>query len=383
MYPPDESRPPPYSGYGGEQQPPMYHQQHQAGYPPPQQQGYPGPGGPAGAARGQGPKAGRGGRQSRAAPQQRAQQQQQPQSRKQQQRKHPQQQQQQRPPQPKQKAQVVRAQRRDEHSEISLCIKFSLFFANFVFWIAGCACIAAGVWAWSDRGVLGDLDQLISSPLVDPVWWFLVIGGVIFILATFGCIGALRENIMLLKIYSGLLGLILLVEIGGGVAIYFYRAELESLFADQLTDIAITNYRGNEDFQDVVDALQTGLSCCGVNGYQDWDMNIYFNCSESYVGNNKNLEACGVPFSCCLIDPAVSEVINTQCGYNVRSESLSQISSKINTVGCLSSFQMWLQTNLVVIAIAAGVILLIEIFGFCFSTSLVSDIKRQKSKWRH
>ena len=35
------------------------------------------------------------------------------------------------------------------------------------------------------------------------------------------------------------------------------------------------------------------LLCCGVTGYRDWEMNLYFNCTSP------SGEACGVPFSCC------------------------------------------------------------------------------------
>ena len=42
--------------------------------------------------------------------------------------------------------------------------------------------------------------------------------------------------------------------------------------------------------------ISTQLQCCGIEGPQDWDKNVYFNCSSASVGSR---EACGVPFSCC------------------------------------------------------------------------------------
>ena len=51
--------------------------------------------------------------------------------------------------------------------------------------------------------------------------------------------------------------------------------------------------------------------------FQDWNMNIYFNCSSVAVGSR---EGCGVPFSCCK--PKEDEVIkNKQCGYDVRKDT--------------------------------------------------------------
>lgn len=43
-------------------------------------------------------------------------------------------------------------------------------------------------------------------------------------------------------------------------------------------------------------------SCCGAHGPDDWNLNIYFNCTDL----NPSRERCGVPFSCCVKDPAVS-----------------------------------------------------------------------------
>ena len=48
--------------------------------------------------------------------------------------------------------------------------------------------------------------------------------------------------------------------------------------------------------------LLSQWSCCGAHGPDDWNLNIYFNCTEL----NPSRERCGVPFSCCVKDPAVS-----------------------------------------------------------------------------
>ncbi|KAJ8022519.1 Tetraspanin-17 [Holothuria leucospilota] len=268
--------------------------------------------------------------------------------------------------------------RRNVPSEVSDCVKYSLFLYNFIFWVVGALFIAAGIWAFHDRGVFNELKELGTSNisfLTDPVIWLFFLGSVVFILGTMGCLGALRENICMLKTFTVMMGIILLLEIGGGIAVYFYRAEIEGEITNFVSDVTIKEYRDNPDFQDLIDAVQTSLSCCGVVSYNDWDMNIYFNCS----GPPRNPEACGVPFSCCVPE-GDSEVVNTQCGYGVRKMSDS-IASKIYTSGCIDEFRAWINTYLYYLAGVAGLIILVELFGFCFAQSLINDVKRQRSRW--
>lgn len=52
------------------------------------------------------------------------------------------------------------------------------------------------------QGVLSNLSSITDLGGLDPVWLFMVVGGVMFILGFAGCIGALRENTFLLKFVS-------------------------------------------------------------------------------------------------------------------------------------------------------------------------------------
>jgi len=86
--------------------------------------------------------------------------------------------------------------------EVSCCIKYFIFGFNVIFWFLGIAFLGIGLWAWNEKGVLSNISSITDLGGFDPVWLFLVVGGVMFILGFAGCIGALRENTFLLKFVS-------------------------------------------------------------------------------------------------------------------------------------------------------------------------------------
>ncbi|KAM6474508.1 tetraspanin-17 isoform 4-T4 [Liasis olivaceus] len=218
--------------------------------------------------------------------------------------------------------------------------------------LLGAAFLAIGLWAWAEKGVLSNLSSITDLGGFDPVWLFLVVGGVMFVLGFAGCIGALRENTFLLKF---------------------------DWIKDQLNFFINNNvkaYRDDIDLQNLIDFAQEYWSCCGAHGPNDWNLNIYFNCTDS----NPSRERCGVPFSCCVKDPA-EDVLNTQCGYDVRLKLELEQQTFIHTKGCAGQFEKWLQDNLIVVAGTFVGVALLQIFGICLAQNLVSDINAVKANW--
>ncbi|XP_062902962.1 tetraspanin-5a isoform X1 [Mobula hypostoma] len=239
----------------------------------------------------------------------------------------------------------------------------------------GVAFLGVGLWAWNEKGVLSNISSITDLGGFDPVWLFLVVGGVMFILGFAGCIGALRENTFLLKFFSVFLGVIFFLELTAGVLAFVFKDWIR----DQLNFFINKNiraYRDDIDLQNLIDFTQEYWECCGAHSADDWNLNIYFNCTDS----NTSRERCGVPFSCCTKDPT-EDVINTQCGYDVRSKEVLEQQNYIYTKGCVGQFEKWLQENLTVVAGIFIGIALLQIFGICLSQNLVSDIEAVKASW--
>ncbi|KAE8630787.1 hypothetical protein XENTR_v10000960 [Xenopus tropicalis] len=217
--------------------------------------------------------------------------------------------------------------------EVSCCIKYFIFGFNVIFWLLGITFLGVGLWAWSEKGVLSNISSITDLGGFDPVWLFLVVGGVMFILGFAGCIGALRENTFLLKFFSVFLGIIFFLELTAGVLAFVFKDWIK----DQLQFFINNNiraYRDDIDLQNLIDFTQE---------YED--------------------------------------VINTQCGYDVRQKPELDQQETIHTKGCVPQFEKWLQDNLTIVAGVFIGIALLQIFGICLAQNLVSDIEAVRASW--
>ena len=115
----------------------------------------------------------------------------------------------------------------------------------------------------------------------------MIIGGIIFVVSFAGCIGALRENMFLLRFYSLCLLIFFLAEMTLLALSFIYPNKLTEFLETELSEKLIQSYRDDLDFQNLIDLVQQDFECCGISseGYRDWSKNEYFNCTVNPQDN--------------------------------------------------------------------------------------------------
>ncbi|KAG5276477.1 hypothetical protein AALO_G00132500 [Alosa alosa] len=248
-------------------------------------------------------------------------------------------------------------------------IKYILFFCCYIFWVASAVLIAVGIYA-----KIAKEKDAVDTLMTDPALLLIVVGSLMLSITFFGCCGALRNATVPLKLFSGILLVIFLIQITAGVLGFLY-SDLVLERTEQLMRKAIVRYREDLDLENLIDFIQKKFQCCGVHSYTDWHANVYFQCEES----NPSLEACGVPFSCCRRN-SNETVFNTMCGYKTQSMKEMKAVHDIFIIGCLDKIVRWGKNNLF---LAGGItvgLLCLELCMICLASVLLSCIRKTLKK---
>ncbi|OXU31611.1 CD63 antigen isoform X1 [Nasonia vitripennis] len=168
------------------------------------------------------------------------------------------------------------------------CIKYLLFIFNFLFALGGLAILICGILL---QIAISDVKTATPEiPTSMPITVLIIVGAVIFIIAFFGCCGAIRESHCMIITFAVLLLTLLVIQVA--VAAYAFvqfkgddsKGKIEDLIHDM-----VNKYFDDKKYQDAVNAMQTFAQCCGYNSYRD------------YTNNDKNING-SIPYSCCDIN---------------------------------------------------------------------------------
>ncbi|XP_066467969.1 tetraspanin-6-like [Tiliqua scincoides] len=226
-------------------------------------------------------------------------------------------------------------------------VKMCLWLILLFYWISGVLLMCLGLSVQVKlRDTLLVLNEAVSGiPVIVTV-----VGAVLVLVSAFGAIALLKLNSKMIKMFTGLLLALLLVEIIVAVSAYSYRRKLHQTL---LNDFLNTLDKYSKDLQIMkgVDGIQRQFQCCGAKNYTDW-LNTTFGSLSSSVP----MSCCKVPVENCDID-------------------LSRDTADINQQGCVLKLKSWVEENMAVFGGIGIFIGLIQLTGILLCGLLLRILK--------
>ncbi|XP_072236485.1 tetraspanin-15 [Leuresthes tenuis] len=245
-------------------------------------------------------------------------------------------------------------------------LKFTLFSYACIWWLIGGFILAVGIYAEVERQRYKTLEGVFLAPAIILI----LLGVVMFIVSLIGVLASLRDNLTLLKMFMYTLTVCLILELLGGVLGLVFRNQTVELLNKNIQR-GIVNYYDDLDFKNIMDFVQEKFQCCGAREFNDWEVNMYHNCSAP------GPLACGVPYTCCITTKP-NEVVNTLCGYKLLQKSRLELLDVIYVRGCTDAFFIWLMDNYKMMAGLLLGILLPQFFGVIVTWLYITRVEEAK-----
>merc|ERR1711884_472287 len=224
---------------------------------------------------------------------------------------------------------IIKQERFQDH-KMGCCeglFRILLFVANFVILGCGLAFVTAGAVV---KVYLTEYESFVEGQVVATSIVLIVAGVCVCLVGFMGCCGACMGNSCMLKTYGILLTVLLIAEIGVGIAAFVYKGQVEDSLKSEMAKLIPDYNNAATDADHVItdawDALQQNFECCGVSNYTDWK-------------SNANMTNQDVPDSCCI-----QEV--TGCG---KGQLVAASPTKIYTKGCVESFKTQLEDHIEIV----------------------------------
>lgn len=151
----------------------------------------------------------------------------------------------------------------------STTVKYLLFLFNLICALGGLALLVTGTMIKLN---LGKYEETLKGSVSVSAILLIAVGAFIFIVAFFGCCGAIQESICMLNTYVIIMSILLIIQVIGGILI------LTGTSGDITNDAAIkeafqksfNDYSTNADSKRFWDEIQKDGYCCGIDGPSDW-----------------------------------------------------------------------------------------------------------------
>ncbi|XP_075723505.1 tetraspanin-33-like [Rhipicephalus microplus] len=264
----------------------------------------------------------------------------------------------------------------DNSGQTAYNVRYPLLLLNLFLWFVGTMLICVSSFLYVTAGNTADDTALfkrldLMGVLIRRLETVVFLAGMsLFIVSFCGCVGALRENSFLLKLYSLALTVLIVINMLLGIVVLFMPGSVKKVIKDSLSESLVIHYRDTMDTENVVDALQRQLRCCGMTtkSFRDWNKNIYFNCSLM----NPSHERCSVPYSCCK--PTNLESVSLNCGRNVLNMSDYDAWFIVNIGNCPDALHRYVKEHVMIIGGCCLIAVILLAFVDMITNAVIDEI---------
>ncbi|XP_063712032.1 CD63 antigen-like [Symsagittifera roscoffensis] len=246
------------------------------------------------------------------------------------------------------------------------CTTFSkvfIFLVNFLFWlIAGvllCICTFSVLQYFSTKCEFANFYLLIPLGILG------VVGVLLFLNSFIGCCGAVRESKCCLSIFFTLTFCILCLEVSAAVLTFIFQQTITDTITNDWKG-TIETYAPNSECSEIMDRIQSNLTCCGCDSYLDWS-------DDSTVWSSSHKDE--LPWSCCAEEEQKTSDNFTFCPMPSDSSTDSPIPKHLQ--GCCSQVKDFTEDNVIIFAAAALSIALLQGFVILMACGLMCRRKEQ------
>ncbi|KAM4840283.1 CD9 antigen [Urocitellus parryii] len=171
------------------------------------------------------------------------------------------------------------------------CIKYLLFGFNFIFWLAGIAVLAIGLWLRFDSQTKSIFEQEANhSSFYTGVYILIGAGALMMLVGFLGCCGAVQESQCMLGLFFGFLLVIFAIEIAAAIWGYSHKDEVIKELQDFYKDTYNKLKTKDEPQRETLKAIHYALNCCGVvGGVEQFIMDI---CPQKDIIETIQIKSC-------------------------------------------------------------------------------------------